>query len=138
MIEGTTASEGRELAEVAAYSADPVDFLSRWRLHGLEQFVYLGWLTPALAVAGLVLLARRQRGLAIVLGIAALVPALLALGTNLPLYETLRDVFRRCATRGCRAVSCRWRRWPSRRSRPCVRGCSRASAKAGGWLSGSS
>ena len=93
VIEGTTASEGRELAEVAAYSADPVDFLSRWRLHGLEQFVYLGWLTPALAVAGLVLLARRQRGLAIVLGIAALVPALLALGTNLPLYETLRDVF---------------------------------------------
>ena len=93
VIEGTTASEGRELAEVAAYSADPVDFLSRWRLHGLEQFVYLGWLTPALAVAGLVLLARRQRGLAIVLGIAALVPALLALGTNLPLYETLRDIF---------------------------------------------
>ena len=93
VIEGTTASEGRELEEVAAYSADPVDFLSRWRLHGLEQFVYLGWLLPVLAVAGLVVLFRRQRGLAIVLGIAALVPALLALGTNLPLYETLRDVF---------------------------------------------
>ncbi|MGH3041929.1 MAG: hypothetical protein ACRDNG_09380, partial [Gaiellaceae bacterium] len=31
--------------------------------------------------------------LAILLGLAALVPALLALGTNLPLYETLRDVF---------------------------------------------
>ncbi|MGH3028111.1 MAG: hypothetical protein ACRDMW_06115, partial [Gaiellaceae bacterium] len=28
VIEGTTASEGRELQEVAAYSADPVDFLS--------------------------------------------------------------------------------------------------------------
>src|SRR5687768_7169855 len=93
VIEGTTAAEGRELQEVAAYSADPVDFLSRWRLDGLEQFVYLGWLLPVLAVAGLVVLARRQRGLAIVLGIAALVPALLALGTNLPLYETLRDVF---------------------------------------------
>jgi hypothetical protein len=93
VIEGTTASEGRELAEVAAYSADPIDFLSRWRLHGLEQFVYLGWLLPVLAIVGLVVLARRQRGLAIVLGIAALVPALLALGTNLPLYETLRDVF---------------------------------------------
>jgi hypothetical protein len=93
VIEGTTASEGRELAEVAAYSADPIDFLSRWRLHGLEQFVYLGWLLPVLAVVGLVVLARRQRGLAIVLGTAALVPALLALGTNLPLYETLRDVF---------------------------------------------
>ena len=93
VIEGTTASEGRALAEVAAYSADPIDFLSRWRLQGLEQFVYLGWLTPVLAVVGLVFMARRQRGLAIVLGIAALVPALLALGTNLPLYETLRDVF---------------------------------------------
>ena len=93
VIEGTTASGGRELEEVAAYSADPVDFLSRWRLHGLEQFVYLGWLLPVLAVAGLVVLFRRQRGLAIVLGVAALVPALLALGTNLPLYETLRDVF---------------------------------------------
>jgi hypothetical protein len=93
VIEGTTASEGRELEEVAAYSADPIDFLSRWRLHGLEQFVYLGWLLPALAVVGVVVLARRQRGLAIVLGGAVLVPALLALGTNLPLYETLRDVF---------------------------------------------
>jgi hypothetical protein len=93
VIEGTTASEGRELEEVAAYSADPIDFLSRWRLHGLEQFVYLGWLLPVLGIVGLVVLFRRQRGLAIVLGIAALVPALLALGTNLPLYETLRDVF---------------------------------------------
>ena len=35
----------------------------------------------------------RRRGLAILLGLAALLPALLALGTNLPLYETLRDVF---------------------------------------------
>lgn len=93
VIEGTSASEGRELAEVTLYSASPLDLLSRWRLHGLERFVYLGWLTPALAIAGLVLLARRRRGLAIVLGLAALVPALLALGTNLPLYETLRDVF---------------------------------------------
>jgi hypothetical protein len=92
VIEGTTASEGRELEEVAAYSADPIDFLSRWRLHGLEQFVYLGWLLPVLGGVGLVVLARRQRGLAIVLGGAVLVPALLALGTNLPLYETLRDV----------------------------------------------
>jgi hypothetical protein len=40
-----------------------------------------------------VLLARRRRGLAILLGIAAVVPALLALGTNLPLYENVRDVF---------------------------------------------
>ena len=71
----------------------PLDVLSRWRLHGPERFVYLGWLLPVLAVVGLVLLARRRRGLAILLGLAALLPALLALGTNLPLYETLRDVF---------------------------------------------
>ena len=93
VIAGTTESEGRSLAEVAYYSASPLDVLSRWRLHGPERFVYLGWLLPVLAVAGLVLLARRRRGLAILLGLAALLPALLALGTNLPLYETLRDVF---------------------------------------------
>jgi hypothetical protein len=93
VIEGTTEEEGRTLTEVAYYSASPLDLLSRWQLHGPERFVYLGWLLPALAVAGVVLLARRRRGLAILLGLAALLPALLALGTNLPLYETLRDVF---------------------------------------------
>ena len=93
VISGSTESEGRTLAEVASYSADPLDLLSRWRLHGPERFVYLGWLLPVLAVAGLVLLARRRRGLAILLGVVAVVPALLALGTNLPLYETLRDGF---------------------------------------------
>jgi hypothetical protein len=93
VIAGTTESEGRTLEEVGFYSASAVDFLSRWRLHGPERFVYLGWLLPALALVGVVVLARRRRGLAILLGLAALVPALLALGTNLPLYETLRDVF---------------------------------------------
>jgi hypothetical protein len=93
VVGGSTESEGRTLAEVAFYSASAVDFLSRWRLHGPERFVYLGWLLPLLSLVGLVLLARRRRGLAILLGLAALVPALFALGTNLPLYETLRDVF---------------------------------------------
>jgi hypothetical protein len=94
VIAGSSASEGRQLAEVAQYSADGADFASRWRLDGLERFVYLGWLTPALALVGLVLLVRRGRPwLAAVLAVAAVVPALLAVGTNLPLYETLRDVF---------------------------------------------
>ncbi len=93
VIAGTTESGGRSLEEVGFYSADPVDFLSRWRLHGPERFVYLGWLLPVLAAVGVVVLARRRRGLAILLGLAALVPALLALGTNLPFYETLRDIF---------------------------------------------
>ena len=89
VIEGSQASEGRALEEVAAYSAGWLDLLSRWRLDELEQFVYVGWLTPALAVLGLVV-GRRRRGLALVLGLAAVVPLLLALGTNLPLYEELR------------------------------------------------
>jgi hypothetical protein len=93
VIERSQASEGRALEEVAAYSADWLDLVSRWRLDGLEQFVYVGWLTPALALAGLVLLARGRRGrrgLALVLGLGAALPLLLALGTNLPLYEELR------------------------------------------------
>ena len=93
VIADSTESEGRTLAEVAVYSVDAVDLLSRWRLHGPERFVYVGWLLPVLAAAGLVLLARRRRGLAAVLGLAALLPVLLAFGTNLPLYETVRDVF---------------------------------------------
>lgn len=93
VIAGSSESEGRTLAEVASFSASPIDFLSRWRLHGSERFVFLGWLLPVLAAAGLVLLARRRRGLAILLGLAVLLPPLLALGTNLPHYETVRDVF---------------------------------------------
>jgi len=93
VIEGSEASEGRGLDEVAAYSADWLDLLSRWRLGGLETFVYVGWLTPALALAGLVLLARRRRALTLVLGLAAVVPLVLALGTNLPFYDELRSAF---------------------------------------------
>src|SRR5207248_10458839 len=45
--------------------------------------------TPVLAAVGLVLLARARRGLAAVLGLGALVPILLALGTHLPTYSLL-------------------------------------------------
>jgi hypothetical protein len=92
VIAGTSESGGRAVAEVRQYSASPLDFASRWRLHGLERFVYLGWLTPALAMLGLVFLARKRPWLAALLGLAVVVPALLALGTNLPGYETLRDI----------------------------------------------
>ena len=45
---------------------------------------------PLLAIAGLaVLVAQRSQRLAILLGLGVVVPALLALGTNLPLYETV-------------------------------------------------
>jgi hypothetical protein len=91
VISASSEAEGRSLAEVRYYSASLTDLFSRWQLHNLERFVYLGWLTPLLAVAGLVLLARSRRGLAVLLGVAAFLPVLLALGTNLPGYEALRD-----------------------------------------------
>jgi hypothetical protein len=81
---------GRSLREVARYSATGLDFVSRHPRHGLESFVFLGWLTPIVALAGLaVLLASRRYGLALALGLGALIPMLLALGTHFPLYSTL-------------------------------------------------
>jgi hypothetical protein len=77
--------EARSFAQVERYSAGLADFVARDPRHGLESFVFLGWLTPVLAVVGLFLLRSR---LAVVLGIAAALPLLLALGANLPGYET--------------------------------------------------
>jgi hypothetical protein len=93
IVRDSAEGDGRSLAEVGEFSADWVDLISRWRLDGLEQFVYVGWLVPVLAVAGVVLLWGRSRALASLLGAAAVLPSLLALGTNLPLYEWLWDVF---------------------------------------------
>jgi hypothetical protein len=89
-VPGSVASGGRSLRTVERYSAEWSDLLSRDLGNDLEEFVFLGWLTPLVALAGLlVLLARGQSGLAAVLGLAALLPGLLALGTNLPTYEAL-------------------------------------------------
>jgi hypothetical protein len=89
-ISGSISSGGRTLREVTHYSADGLDFVTRHRRHGLESFVFLGWLTPLLALAGLALLLRARRiGLAVALAIGAVVPILLALGTHFPLYSTL-------------------------------------------------
>jgi hypothetical protein len=94
LIRGSAEEGGRSLDEVREFSAEPLDLLSRWRLDGLEEFVYVGWLTPVLAAVGVVLLWRSgRRGLAALLGVAALVPALLALGTNFPLYEPIWRAF---------------------------------------------
>ena len=83
-------SGGRSLREVSHYSATGLDFVTRHPRHGLESFVFLGWLTPLLALAGLVLLFRTRRfGLAAALAIGAVVPIVLALGTHFPLYSTL-------------------------------------------------
>jgi hypothetical protein len=78
------------LEEVAFYSADGLDFVTRHRRHGQESFVFVGWLTPLLALLGLVVVARTRRvGLTVALAVGVFVPALLALGTHFPLYSTL-------------------------------------------------
>jgi len=79
---------GRSFAQVERYSAELTDFLTRGVGSGVEELVFVGWVTPLVALAGL-WAARRRRGLALVLGLAALVPCLLALGASLPGYETL-------------------------------------------------
>ena len=89
-IAGSISSGGRSLASVGRYSADWQDFVTRDVRGGIEQFVFLGWVTPLVALAGLIVLGQgRRRGLAAVLGLAAVIPIVLALGTNLPTYELL-------------------------------------------------
>ena len=91
-IRGATGATGRSFAEVERYSAELLDFVARHPRHGFETFVFAGWLVPLAALAGLVLVWRRQRGLAAVLGLGVLVPFVLALGANTPVYEPLWDV----------------------------------------------
>jgi hypothetical protein len=94
LVRGSAESGGRSLQEVGEFSSGWLDLVSRWQLDGFEQYAYLGWAVPVLAVCGIVLLWRRgERGLAALLAVGALVPPILALGTNLPLYEWLRAVF---------------------------------------------
>ena len=85
---------GRSFAQVERYSAEATDFVRRGVGSGVEELVFLGWLTPVLALVGLVALTRRrERGLAWCLWLAAVVPCLLALGANLPGYELLWRAF---------------------------------------------
>lgn len=92
VIEDAVLAETRTLEDVGAYSAEPIDFLDRFHGAPSEELVYLGWLTLGLALVGLVALARSEKSLAVALGLAALVPILLAFGTNLPLFELARVV----------------------------------------------
>jgi hypothetical protein len=91
-IRGTIGAGGRSFAQVERYSAEPLDFVTRHSRHGFESLVFLGWLLPVLALAGLLLVWRRDRGLAAALGVGVLVPVVLALGSNTPLYEPLWDL----------------------------------------------
>jgi hypothetical protein len=89
VVHGSVASGGRSLREVSAFSADWSGLVSR-HVGPLEEFVLLGWLVPLLAIVGVAaLVLRRSPALALLLAAGVIVPALLALGTNLPLYEPL-------------------------------------------------
>jgi hypothetical protein len=79
---------GRSFAQVERYSAELSDFVTRGVGSGIEELVFVGWLTPLIALVGIARL-RRRSGLAVVLAGAVLVPCVLALGSNLPGYETL-------------------------------------------------
>ncbi len=88
-IRGSTGTSGRSFEEVERYSAELLDLVTRHSRHGFETFVFLGWLVPLAAIAGAAVLWRRDRGLTAVLGLGVLVPVVLALGANTPLYEPL-------------------------------------------------
>jgi len=88
VVKGSIAGGGRSFAQVERYSAELSDFVTRGVGAGVEELVFVGRLTPLLALAGLWAV-RGRRGLAWFLGLSALVPSLLALGANLPLYEPL-------------------------------------------------
>jgi hypothetical protein len=88
-IDHSHLAAGRSLHAVSQYSAGWGDLVDRHKGSHAERFVFLGWATPLLALLGLVLLLRTRRALAVFLGLAALVPILLALGTRTPLYSAL-------------------------------------------------
>ena len=92
VVEGSRLADRRSLSSVDAYSAEALDFLNRFHTAPSEELVDLGWLTLMLAVAGLAVLLQARRGLGILLGLALLVPVLIAFGTNLPLYAPLRSI----------------------------------------------
>jgi hypothetical protein len=91
-IRGSAAAAGRSFGQVERYSAELLDFVARESRHGFETVVLLGWVLPLAALAGLVLLARRDRPLALVLGLGVLVPVVFAMGDNTPLYRPLWEL----------------------------------------------
>ncbi|MBM3679187.1 MAG: hypothetical protein FJW96_15140, partial [Actinobacteria bacterium] len=87
-IRGSIAG-GRSFAQVERYSAEVADLFGRRVDDGIEELVFLGWLVPVIALIGVVVAWRLGRGVALCLAVAAVVPILLALGANTPLYEPL-------------------------------------------------
>jgi hypothetical protein len=91
VIRDSVASGGRSFNQVRRYSAELTDLFGRRVGDGVEELVFLGWLTPLLAIAGLFAAWRLGRGLATVLVLGTAVPVVLALGSNTPLYRWLWD-----------------------------------------------
>lgn len=86
IIAESSVESGRTLEQVEMFQSDWLDLVSRFRRDGIEQFTYVGWLTPILAIVGVIVLSRGRRWLAALLAAAAVVPFLFAVGTNFPLY----------------------------------------------------
>ena len=94
VIATSIVSGGRSLGSVSHYSATLSDFVTRSNANGVERFVFVGWVTPVVALAGLAVAWRvAGRASTLLLGGAALVPMLLALGTHFPGYAALWHVF---------------------------------------------
>ncbi len=94
VIANSIVSGGRSLGSVRHYSATLSDFVTRSNGNGVERFVFVGWVTPFLAAAGLVVAWRSGgRRTALFLAAAAVVPMLLALGTHFPGYAALWHAF---------------------------------------------
>jgi hypothetical protein len=90
VIAKSVVAGGRDFHALTQYSAWPIDLVSRRQRHGSEQFVFLGWATVAAAVFGFVLLVRgRRRGLAVALGLGAVLPIAAALGSHFVGYRFL-------------------------------------------------
>ena len=89
VVEGSIAGGGRSFAQVRHYSAELSDLVTRGVGAGIEELVFVGWLTPLLARGRAVGGPAAARARAAASALAALVPCLLALGSNLPLYEPL-------------------------------------------------
>jgi hypothetical protein len=93
-VEGSIAGAGRSLRAVSFFSPDWQDFAYRELRHpppiAPEYALFLGRVTPLLAVIGLVILTRRREyAFAALLALAVAVPVWLALGTKVPTYEWL-------------------------------------------------
>jgi hypothetical protein len=92
LIDTSNASKGRTIDQVEMFQAGFTDLVDRFPSHDIvkaEHFVYIGWLTPLLAIVGAAVLRRRGPWLGAVLLVGAIVPLVFAVGTHTPIYEPI-------------------------------------------------